>query len=105
MPLSRQRISIGKGKTKAIKAALDILTHILVYSGIFRHTLAYSGVIVIDKALCNPVILKIMTYSTQETYSDSWQNQNPGIFLTRDTSRILVYSEAKAYSELKLFLQ
>ena len=43
--LSRQGITMGTCKTRAIEASLDIFTHIVAYSRILRHNQAYSGVI------------------------------------------------------------
>ena len=45
MGSTRQRITMGKNKTKVIQVDLCILTHIPAYLDIFRHNQEYSGII------------------------------------------------------------
>ena len=66
MPSSRQGITMGKYKTKAIQADLGILTHIPAYSDISRH-------------IQRDIIRHIQVYSEScvtLTYSEPWQIQN-----------------------------
>ena len=88
-PSSRQRITTGKYKTKAIQADLGIFTHIPAYSDISTH-------------IQPDIIRHIHAYSEPSvtlTYSEPWQIQNqtgiqnPGEFKTRRVFRTLVYLE------------
>ena len=101
MRSSRQEVTMGKYKTKAIQADL----------GIFRHNQTYSGIIQIYSESCvvlaysepsyiqNSGIFRIRGILRTLAYSKTWhiQNrthiQNPGIF------RTLAYSKPEAYSE------
>ena len=73
----RQRIAMGKSKKKPFM-------HILVYSNIFRHNQAYSGII---QAYSQPCITL--------AYLEPWYAQNPGIVRTRSIWRIVGYSETR----------
>ena len=70
---SRQGITMGTCKTKALQADLGIFTHILAYSGIIQ---AYSELCFIQ----NPDILKTRGIFRFLVYSEHWYIQNPGIF-------------------------
>ena len=83
---SRQGISVGICKTKAIQADLGIIqsTHIFTYSGILRHIQAYSGPFVNlvysepwhtenQRHIQNPGISRTLGYLKP------WYIQNPGI--------------------------
>ena len=79
MPSSRQGITMGKYKTKAIQADFGIFTHIPAYSDISRH-------------IQPDIIRHIEAYSkpcVTLTYSEPWHIQNqrhihdPDIFRTQ----------------------
>ena len=87
---SRQRITIGKGKTRAR------FRYIPVYFGIFIQNQAYFGIF---RTLRNPSIFRGLTYLNPETYLEPWYIQNPGVF------RTLAYSEPGAYENPEKHLQ
>ena len=98
-----------KYKAKAIQADLDIFTHVPAYSDISRQiqpdiirhiqayskpcvTLTYSERLQIQNQtrIQNPGITRRIFRNL--VYSETWLNQNPGLFKT------LAYSQPEAYS-------
>ena len=85
---SRQRITLGKCKTKTSQADLGIFSHIPAYSDIFRHNQTYPEII---QAYSEPCVIL--------AYSEPCYIQNLGIFTTWRIFGTLAYSNLKAYSE------
>ena len=104
---SRQGITIGKYKAKAIQEDLGIFTHISAYSDISmhvhsaRHSQAYLGIFrtLLLLTYSEPwFIQKFGKFRTRGifralVYLELWHIRNPGIFRTRGIFRTLVYSE------------
>ena len=82
MHSSRQGITMGKYKTKAIQADLGIFTHIPAYSDI-------SGIF---KYIQNSGKFRTRRIFRTFVYSETWLNQDPGLF------KNLAYSEPETYS-------
>ena len=99
MPSSRQGTTMGKYKTKAIQADLGIFTHIPGYSNISRH---------IQRDIIRHIQVYSESCVTR-TYSEPWQIQNQtriqnhGKFRTRRIFRALVYSETWLNQDPGLF--
>ena len=88
MHSSRQGITMGKYKTKAIQADLGIFTHIPAYSdisGIFKY-IQNSGKFRTRRVFRTRRIFRTFVYS------ETWLNQDPGLF------KNLAYSEPETYS-------